>query len=86
MIKFQGVAKPASLFCGSQKLAGFGILKFEILKSVKQDFAPYHFASEIYTVKFGAAQGKFTLHRRRRVNLECIKSLKFDLFYFQRSI
>jgi len=31
-------------------------LKFEIPKSVKQDFAPYHFASEIYTAKLSAAQ------------------------------
>ncbi|MFR8440493.1 MAG: hypothetical protein ACLVCW_01905 [Campylobacter sp.] len=68
MIKFQGAAKLASLFCGSQKLAGFGILKFEILKSVKQNFAPYHFAGKIYIAKFSAAQGKFTLHLRRRVN------------------
>ena len=68
MIKFQGAAKSASLFCGSQKLAGFGILKFEILKPVKQDFAPYHFAGEIYIVKFGAEQGNFTLRRRHRVN------------------
>jgi hypothetical protein len=62
MIKFQGATKSASLFRGSQKLAGFGILKFEILKSVKQDFAPYRFASEIYTVKFGAAQDYFVLY------------------------
>ena len=60
-------------------------LKFEIPKSVKQDFAPYRFAGEIYTAKFSAEQGKFTLRRRHRV-LKCIKSSKFDLFYFQRSI
>nr|WP_314382030.1 hypothetical protein [uncultured Campylobacter sp.] len=53
MIKFQGAAQPANLFCASQKLAGF---KFEIPKSVKQDFAPYRFAGEIYTAKFSAAQ------------------------------
>ena len=47
MIKFQGATKPANLFCASQKLAGFGNLKFEILKSVKQDLAPYRFAREI---------------------------------------
>lgn len=62
MIKFQDAAKPASLFCGSQKLAGFGILKFEIPKFVKQDFAPYRFASEIFTAKFGAAQDYFVLY------------------------
>jgi len=44
MIKFQDAAKPASLFRGSQKPAGF---KFEIPKSVKQDFAPYRFAGGI---------------------------------------
>ncbi len=62
MIKFQGAAKPASLFRGSQKLAGFGILKFEILKSVKQDFGPYHFAGEIFTTKFSATQDYFVLY------------------------
>ena len=57
MIKFQCTAKSASFFYDSQKLAGF-----KILKSVKQDFAPYHFASEIYTAKFGAAQDYFVLY------------------------
>ena len=68
MIKFQDAAKPATLFCASQKLAGFGILKFEILKFVKQNFAPYRFAGEIFATKFSAVEGKFTLHIRRRVN------------------
>lgn len=70
MIKFQGAAKPANLFCASQKLAGFGNLKFEILKSVKQDFAPYRFAGEIYTAKFSAAQSE----------LKCINTVREERF------
>ncbi|WP_298755857.1 hypothetical protein [uncultured Campylobacter sp.] len=41
-------------------------LKFEIPKSVKQDFTPYRFAGEIYAAKFGA----------RRVNLPCTEGAK----------